>query len=86
MPVEESEEKISVHMFDSEADDQMTKERGRCLEKDCTVRKYFLELRECTKRVERKIRYTAETCHQETVDLMEALDHCAAEIAFSKII
>ncbi|KAI5645584.1 ubiquinol-cytochrome C reductase hinge protein domain-containing protein [Phthorimaea operculella] len=79
-------EKINVKMFDSESNDQLTKERGRCLEKSCDVRKYFLELRECTKRVRRKIKYTAETCHQETVDLMESLDRCVHDKAFHKMV
>lgn len=48
------------------------------------MRKPFLELRECTNRVSRKAHYTAETCHEETVDLMEAIDKCVKDKAFVK--
>ncbi|XP_060806922.1 uncharacterized protein LOC106133037 isoform X2 [Amyelois transitella] len=65
------------------SDDQLTKERGICMETNCDVRKYFNVLRECQKRLEKKP-YTAETCHQETVDLIEAIDHCVADKAFVK--
>ncbi|CAB3227740.1 unnamed protein product [Arctia plantaginis] len=78
------EEKITVRMFDKESTDQLTRERGICLATDCNVRKYFLELRECTRRVTKKP-FTAETCHQETVDLIEALDKCISNKAFMKI-
>ncbi|XP_075986829.1 cytochrome b-c1 complex subunit 6, mitochondrial-like [Anticarsia gemmatalis] len=80
----EIKEKISVRMYDSGSADPLTHERGVCLENDCHVRKYFLILKECTHRVTSKD-YTLETCHQETVDMMQAIDHCVADKAFAKI-
>ncbi|XP_053619685.1 uncharacterized protein LOC128680504 [Plodia interpunctella] len=74
---------MSADMFDSKSDDQLTRERGICMDTNCDVRKYFNILRECQKRLENKP-YTAETCHQETVDLIEAIDHCVADKAFVK--
>ncbi|KAL0811473.1 hypothetical protein ABMA28_009871 [Loxostege sticticalis] len=74
---------MSHDMFDSHANDQLTSQRGICMEKDCNTRKAFLELRECQNRIAKKP-YTAENCHQETVDLIEAIDHCVADKAFVK--
>ncbi|KAF9413475.1 hypothetical protein HW555_008313 [Spodoptera exigua] len=52
------------------------KQAAVCLQQDCNTRPFLLALQECTKRVTKKAAYTAETCHFETVDLMEALDRC----------
>ncbi|XP_047036267.1 uncharacterized protein LOC124642015 [Helicoverpa zea] len=77
---------VDVKMFDSESKDQLTRERGLCLEKDCATRPFFLALRECARRVAKKAAYTAETCHQETVELMEAIDRCVKDKAFVKLL
>ncbi|XP_028028092.1 uncharacterized protein LOC114241464 [Bombyx mandarina] len=53
------------------------------MEKNCDVRRVFMTLKECQKRIKSKT-YTAETCHQETVDLIEAIDHCVGDKAFIK--
>ncbi|KAG6451235.1 uncharacterized protein LOC115444262 [Manduca sexta] len=74
---------MSSDMYNPKAVDQLTKQRGICMSKDCDVRKVYILLRDCQHRVKSKP-YTAETCHQETVDLLEALDRCVADKAFVK--
>ncbi|RVE44052.1 hypothetical protein evm_011289 [Chilo suppressalis] len=74
---------MSHDMFDPHSKDQLEKERGICMEGNCSVRKYFVELKECQERIKKKP-YTAENCHQETVDLIEAIDVCVADKAFVK--
>ncbi|XP_052751302.1 uncharacterized protein LOC116412815 isoform X2 [Galleria mellonella] len=69
--------------MDIHSTDQLTRERGICIERDCDVRNYFMALKQCQKRIAAKP-YTAETCHQETVDLIESIDRCVADKAFVK--
>ncbi|CAG9118897.1 unnamed protein product [Plutella xylostella] len=71
-------------MFDPDSEDQLEKERAVCLEKDCHVHKFFLKLQECEKRVKSRTN-TAETCAEETSDLMEAVDHCVGATAFKQL-
>ncbi|XP_026729857.1 uncharacterized protein LOC113495362 [Trichoplusia ni] len=76
---------IDLKMFDPESKDPLTSQRGICLEKDCSVRVFFLALRECTQRVTAKKKFTKETCEPEVIELMEALDKCVADKAFVKL-
>ncbi|XP_048001496.1 cytochrome b-c1 complex subunit 6, mitochondrial-like [Leguminivora glycinivorella] len=76
---EEEEEKLEL--WSADANDQLVRERGKCLAHDHHVAVVFKELEDCQKRVKGKS-YTAETCHQEMKDLMEAVDHCVGDKAF----
>ncbi|CAH4035287.1 cytochrome b-c1 complex subunit 6, mitochondrial-like [Pieris brassicae] len=71
--------------YDPTSDDQLTKERGMCVEGDHHVKKAVEILEKCENRVKSKA-YTAETCHQEAMDFMEALDHCVGEKAFKRLV
>ncbi|CAG4973760.1 unnamed protein product [Colias eurytheme] len=70
--------------YDENSPDQLTKARGICMQKDHHVKKILITLKSCEDRIASKS-YTAETCHQETMDLMEALDHCVGDSAFLRI-
>ncbi|XP_034837314.1 cytochrome b-c1 complex subunit 6, mitochondrial-like isoform X2 [Maniola hyperantus] len=70
--------------FDKDSPDPLTMERGKCLERNSKVQKMADVLHACEQRVTSKS-YTAESCSQEVVDLMEALDHCVGSRAFAKI-
>ncbi|XP_045780546.1 cytochrome b-c1 complex subunit 6, mitochondrial-like isoform X2 [Maniola jurtina] len=70
--------------FDKDSPDPLVMERGKCLEKNSKVQKMAGVLQACEQRVTSKS-YTAETCSQEVVDLMEALDHCVGSKAFVKM-
>ncbi|XP_068625666.1 cytochrome b-c1 complex subunit 6, mitochondrial-like [Battus philenor] len=73
------------YMFDPNSADQLTKERGDCLQYDCGIKKIYEQFQRCENRVKGKS-YTAETCEEELIDLMVALDHCVAEKAFKKFV
>ncbi|CAG5014120.1 unnamed protein product [Parnassius apollo] len=70
-------------MFDPNSGDQIIKERGICLQEDCNAKRMYEVFKECESRVKGKP-YTAETCEEEIVDLMEALDRCVGHKAFNK--
>ncbi|XP_013142118.1 PREDICTED: uncharacterized protein LOC106106125 [Papilio polytes] len=72
-------------LFDSNSTDQLTKERGICLQYDCAVKKLYEVFAQCEKRVKSK-EYTAETCEEEIIDLMEELDQCVDDKAFKNFI
>ncbi|XP_063541838.1 cytochrome b-c1 complex subunit 6, mitochondrial-like [Cydia strobilella] len=78
---DEEEEEEQLELWSAEANDQLVRERGKCLTQNHHVQVIFKELEECQKRVKGKD-YTAETCHQEMKDLMEAVDHCVGDKAF----
>ncbi|XP_072934193.1 cytochrome b-c1 complex subunit 6, mitochondrial-like [Epargyreus clarus] len=69
----------------SEANDPLARERGICLEKDCKVKKFYKVLQTCQDRVQSRSQ-TAETCHQEVMDLMGAVDHCVGAKAFKDLV
>ncbi|XP_050554095.1 uncharacterized protein LOC118270224 [Spodoptera frugiperda] len=76
---------VEVKLFDSSSTDPVVRERGLCIENCCKTRPYVVALEECTKRVIKKASYTAETCHCEIIDLMEALDRCVKSKAFLEL-
>ncbi|XP_061723412.1 cytochrome b-c1 complex subunit 6, mitochondrial-like [Cydia pomonella] len=75
------EEEEQLELWSAEANDQLVRERGKCLGQNHHVQVIFKELEECQKRVKGKD-YTTETCHQEMKDLIEAVDHCVGDKAF----
>ncbi|XP_063629870.1 cytochrome b-c1 complex subunit 6, mitochondrial-like [Cydia splendana] len=77
---EEGEEE-KLELWSAEADDPLVRERGKCIEQNHHVQVLFKELEDCQERVKSKD-YTAETCHQEMKDLIEAVDHCVGDKAF----
>ncbi|CAH2059238.1 unnamed protein product, partial [Iphiclides podalirius] len=52
---------------------------------NCEVRRAYEVFQRCEERVKGKS-YTAETCEEEIIDLMESLDHCVADKAFEKTV
>ncbi|CAH1641449.1 unnamed protein product [Spodoptera littoralis] len=74
-----------VKLFDSSSPDPLTRERGLCIENCCKTRPFVVALQDCTKRVTKKAAYTAETCHDEILELMEALDKCTKNKAFLEL-
>ncbi|XP_039760863.1 cytochrome b-c1 complex subunit 6, mitochondrial-like [Pararge aegeria] len=71
--------------FDKDSADPLAQERGKCLEKSEKVQKLVGVLHACEQRVQSKS-YTAETCSQEVVDLLQALDHCVGPKAFASFV
>ncbi|XP_032523217.1 cytochrome b-c1 complex subunit 6, mitochondrial-like [Danaus plexippus] len=74
---------MATPLFDKNSPDQLTKQRAICMERDCQSKKMYELLKACEKRVTSKT-YTAETCSQEVIDLLEALDHCVGDKAFKE--
>ncbi|XP_014364596.2 uncharacterized protein LOC106715757 [Papilio machaon] len=72
-------------MFDPNSADPLTKERGICLQYDCAVKRLYEVFTQCEKRVKSKD-YTAETCEEEIIDLMEGIDNCVEDRAFNKFV
>ncbi|XP_052744912.1 cytochrome b-c1 complex subunit 6, mitochondrial-like [Bicyclus anynana] len=67
--------------FNQDSPDNLVKQRWKCLQNNEKVKKMQGLLKSCDARVKSKS-YTAETCSQEVIDLMEALDHCVGNSAF----
>ncbi|KAJ8709777.1 hypothetical protein PYW08_009781 [Mythimna loreyi] len=71
-------------LFDPNSPDPINRERAKCLE-DCKVEPIYTLWKACDRRVTKKLLYTAETCHEETIDLMEALDKCVRDTGFLQL-
>lgn len=65
-----------------EAVDPLPALREECTAHHC--QKLKDELEKCNERVRSKSK-TAETCHQEMVDLIQCVDHCAMPKLFKKL-
>ncbi|XP_041985467.1 uncharacterized protein LOC121737819 [Aricia agestis] len=72
-------------IFDEDSADPLTQLRVDCLENSTQVRQMYEAFQECEERVTSKS-YTAETCEQEVVDLMQALDKCVGKRLFQQLV